>query len=260
MENVVEYSDRYFAFVDILGFSNLIRQSERGALDVDTIQKLLTNIHRANPGDGHVILGADLRAQSISDAVAISASLNENGLLYILHALKSLAFRLLEQGYFVRGALVHGNLMHDEQMVFGPALLDAYRLESSVAKFPRIMISRSVVQKIAGAVREEELRTYIAQAADGPYNVNVLQGISRDASIERQAVLLPHLEAAALQIDKRLNEATDNPNHFEKVQWFARFWNSNLPEWTAGTCTVKGPGLEKSVTMSDVAGYIFALS
>jgi hypothetical protein len=32
------------------------------------------------------------------------------------------------------------------------------------------------------------------------------------------------------QIQRRFDEATDEPQHFEKVQWFARYWNLVLEE------------------------------
>jgi hypothetical protein len=29
-------------------------------------------------------------------------------------------------------------------------------------------------------------------------------------------------------IQKRFDEASDNPDHFQKVAWFVQYWNSNL--------------------------------
>jgi hypothetical protein len=61
------------------------------------------------------------------------------GLLHMLYSLTSLSFELLCLGYFVRGAIALGKLYHDDEMVFGDALVRAYELETSVARFPRIL-------------------------------------------------------------------------------------------------------------------------
>ena len=44
------------------------------------------------------------------------------------------------QGVWVRGGVTVGNILHDDDVVFGPALNRAYELESKVAKFPRIVL------------------------------------------------------------------------------------------------------------------------
>jgi hypothetical protein len=44
-------------------------------------------------------------------------------------------------------------------------------------------------------------------------------------------------------IQKRLDEATDNPRHFEKVQWFAFYWRKFVPYGVTGFKTITGPGM-----------------
>ena len=108
-------------------FSNLIRQSQTGAVNVGDIQQLLKIVHKpVTPRRGGKTAISGLRAQRISDAVAISTRPTKDGLEHILTALRDLSFRLLRMGYFVRGGLVRGKLVHEENAVFGPALLDAY--------------------------------------------------------------------------------------------------------------------------------------
>jgi hypothetical protein len=192
-----------------------------------------------------------LRAQSISDAVAISAKATENGLRHILSTLQDLSFRLLRMGFFVRGGLVRGQLVHEENTIFGPALLDAYHLESAVAKFPRIMISRDVMTDIRAASIAEELQVFAVQSPDGPFSVNMLAHATKSATEDYRSFLLPQLKQIADQVKRRLDEATDNPSHFEKVHWFARTWNARLPDW-ASECEISGPGLERPLSRADV--------
>jgi len=239
----MDYADRYFAFVDILGFSNLIRQSHRGEVDVKEVHQLLKIVHRPNRKSGRTrTLDSGLRYQSISDAVAISAKATEDGLEHILLALQDLSFRLLRMGYFVRGGLVRGQLFHEENIVFGPALLDAYHLESTIAKFPRIMIPRKVMLEIQNTSISSQLQRFTVQGNDGPFAINVLAEMDGSTPEDYRSFLLPQMKQIADQIRIRLDEATDNPSHFEKVQWFASTWNDGIPNW-ASECEVKGPGL-----------------
>ena len=66
----------------------------------------------------------------------------------IIHSINQLAVDLLKQGFFIRGALVKDFLYHDDKTVFGQALLRAYNLERSVVRFPRVMVTREVVEDI----------------------------------------------------------------------------------------------------------------
>jgi hypothetical protein len=48
------------------------------------------------------------------------------------------------------------------------------------------------------------------------------------------------------QLQRRFDEATDNPNHFEKVRWFANYWNETIENWAIeGFERVTGPGLDR---------------
>src|SRR5262245_59231613 len=116
------YTERYCAFIDILGFSGLINDLDHGKLSVDEIRQVLSVVHSqpktVRPQD------ADLRSQSISDAVALSAAPNAAGFDAICTAAEALSLRLLRSGYFARGAITKGRLFHDHSTIFGPSLVE----------------------------------------------------------------------------------------------------------------------------------------
>jgi hypothetical protein len=182
------YVDRYCAFIDILGFRGLIGSLKGNGNQFLTLREVLKKIH-APVGQPTVSTFTDFRAQSISDAVAISTLATDQGLMRLFQAVEELAVDLLKEGYFIRGALVKGKLYHDDTMVFGEALVQAYELERSVARYPRVMITRDVMADIEEfckgllAHRREEFTPYIEQADDGPYFVHVLRTVS--ANVQR---------------------------------------------------------------------------
>jgi hypothetical protein len=50
-------------------------------------------------------------------------------------------------------------------------------------------------------------------------------------------------------IRQKFADAVDTPRHFEKVQWFASYWNDTIGFSPKGLTRIKGPGLETSLIM-----------
>jgi hypothetical protein len=261
-ENVMTYptyEERYCAFIDILGFGELIEQLDNGAIALQALRDLLSKVHNPPPANASMLARSDFRAQSISDAVALSAAPNPPGLGAIIHSVSQLAVDLLRQGFLIRGALVKDLLYHDDKTVLGKALLRAYRLESSVVRYPRVMVTREVANDIR-SIDEKTYSQLLRRSEDGPMFVHVLRAIEiaalpaklGTADFRRLRIdnakfygkLLPYAGIAD-QLQRRFDEATDNPNHFEKVKWFANYWNEETKRWDIeGFKRVTGPGLD----------------
>jgi hypothetical protein len=139
------YETRYCAFVDILGFKGIVRDLERGRITYEALRDMLRTVHRPPLGDTSALGQTDFKAQSISDAVCLSTKPTLEGMTHLFLSLEALTHALLDKGYLIRGAVVKGHLYHDNLSVFGDALVRAYVMESTVARFPRIMLSRDVV-------------------------------------------------------------------------------------------------------------------
>jgi len=84
----------------------------------------------------------DFRSHAFSDCIVLSQRGAFVALLFI--SVAQLAMALLDLGVLVRGGVALGPLYHDGSVVFGPAIIEAYHLESRCAKFPRILVSESV--------------------------------------------------------------------------------------------------------------------
>jgi hypothetical protein len=243
MAAVQEYQDRYCAFADILGFRELISRLRDSPASFDALHSLLKRIHGTHSGEAVGFSETDFRAQSISDAVAISTAVNAAGLDQLFRSLQALSLDLLCEGYFVRGAVVKAPLYHDDQTVFGEALVRAYRFESEVAKYPRIVVTQEVRHDMLTYIAQSKDRypkmDAIRQSADGPMYLDVLQPlISLLRKAENPFGDLPGWEKVQHsrymqirdKIQQRYGEAMDDPRHFEKVRWFARYWNEVIPK------------------------------
>jgi len=244
------YTVRYCAFIDVLGFRELIYQLSRGALSAEMLRDLLRIVHES-PRSEHVASfpGSDLRSQSISDAVCLSAASSPYGLAHLFYSIKQLARQLLETGFFVRGAIVKGRLYHDERTVFGEALVDAYRLESQVVRYPRIMVTKDVMEDTSRFLEQgyEDFFDSLNQSDDGPYHLHILRlMILRKTNDTRDTLAW---NRTAKQIQRRYREAVDNPRDFEKVQWFAKYWNGTVSEAACEIDEISGPGLSSHTSL-----------
>lgn len=73
----------------------------------------------------------------------------------------------------MHGGLTFGKVFHEDGIVFGPALNEAYDLESKKANFPRILASSKLVNLFDS---EKNGGTYncFTQAGDGKYYLDYL--------------------------------------------------------------------------------------
>jgi hypothetical protein len=75
-----------------------------------------------------------------------------------------------------------------------------------------------IPRKIAGRAMKlsKEAGDFIKQGSDGPFYLHILAGMEHKVDAA---------QAAANMIQRRFDESVDNPRHFEKVKWFAEYWN-----------------------------------
>lgn len=243
-QEVGAYKDRYCAFVDILGFRQLIDRLGTESSQFEALRALLARVHGAK-SDGPSDQPSDFRAQSISDAVAISTLPTHGGLANIFNAPQLLAVDLLVEGYFIRGAVVRAPLYHDDRMVFGRALVQAYSLETEVVKFPRIMVAREVRDDVIRFSASSKVRssfpdaTCLRQSLDGPMYLDILRPVvallkKNEHPFEKLGPeeKTRHRKYLGIRdrIQQRYEESMDTPRHFEKVRWFAQYWNEVIPK------------------------------
>lgn len=245
--NDIAYGVRYCAFIDILGFSEMIGRLRSNVIQPVVLRDLLHTVHQT-PLAKYVYAAEEsgLRAQSMSDSLCLSAEASPAGLAHMIFSIGSLGRALLEQGFFMRGALVKGALYHDDQMVFGEALVRAFNFEQEVALYPRIIVASEVVRDLREyAERDPQtgpFKNRVLQADDGPYFIHFLDYYSDLLPVVGDGSLEDETNRIAERIQDRLEEAIDNPRHFEKVKWFAKYWNRTLKPYRE-VKQIEGPGV-----------------
>jgi len=117
-----------------------------------------------------------MEATVFSDSIVLSAVLDPEhpgtvfGVMNLGTVCARLSKEMLSNGYPIRGGIAYGDLYHDGQVVFGPALVEAYDLEHLHAVNPRIIFSK----KAAGLFRFAAQRP--AVDADGWEYLDIFGG------------------------------------------------------------------------------------
>jgi hypothetical protein len=142
--NSFDYQERSVAFIDVLGFAELVKQSAENKTAREKIGKLIA----ANKLFEQFMLKYFNCADSafFSDSFVISVPWPRDQLIYLVRETGFLCRYLLVQGLLCRGAITTGALFHTGRFVVGPALVDAVRLEQSVAIYPRIIIDNATME------------------------------------------------------------------------------------------------------------------
>lgn len=167
----MNYENKLTCFIDILGFKSAIKQAETqvevrealyNTLNYLTSDELLNTVYKNIPcldvdkkwNPYHEVckgnLIEDLREDypiaitQFSDSFVLSCPANNHAtcamLLECIYLIHLLYYQRL--GMMVRGGISLGNLIHEDSgALFGPAMNNAYELESKSAIYPRVIIS-----------------------------------------------------------------------------------------------------------------------
>ena len=183
MVNQAVYEKRIVAFVDILGFSTMIEDSKTDIKLRRKIKKAVELIRESARTNADYSVR---KVSTFSDSAVISYGLKTSSLFYILIDIIHLQLGLGALGIMIRGGISIGDCYHDGNIIFGPAMNEAYRLEHEVAKWPRVVIM------------EETLRQGLMETIErNPY------GIGYDLE-----------EIKGLLKEDDYNEEADNPDLF----------------------------------------------
>lgn len=138
-----DYERRVVLFLDLLGFKEII--DKRDASDIYDALSIVKGIKDLDEDQKKYGVKTTRLATHFSDSLVVSFDITDPSQVFCtLHDIQTMLYELAEKKYICRGGVVVGDICHNEKYVFGPAFLEAHKLESSVAKYPCIIIDKSV--------------------------------------------------------------------------------------------------------------------
>jgi hypothetical protein len=193
--------DRYVLFFDFLGASNAAKTWPRERIHafVDLLTAVAgvqsaQNIDGSAQEDGSYKFTIVPEVTTFSDNVVVSypnAHVEEPGIPLFesiwtdivlkdaIRILRGVAERGLRVGLLIRGGISFGQLYHDGDVVFGEAMVDAYELEKTHAKNPRILVSQRIIAKLTNDLPERI--NALLRDQDGEWHLNYMVEMVRQS-------------------------------------------------------------------------------
>lgn len=147
----IKYSDCYVAFLDILGFKNKIVDED--CSEIYTVFNLIEYVvseHAKFKINGVPIPSLDkVQHKIMSDSIVLYIETGiPDALFSLMFTCQYLQKVLLwqENPILLRGGITRGNLFSDNDILFGKSLTDAYLLECNSAIYPRIIITKKILE------------------------------------------------------------------------------------------------------------------
>jgi hypothetical protein len=149
-----QYDHRVILFYDVLGWRNEIEIAGKQPEKIGNLRRLILQHSRSL----RLPTATPVNVSTFSDNIVVSLRPGK-AIPFFLREIAFLQFATATHGFLIRGGISVGDIIHDSEVVFGPGLNRAYELESTVAKFTRIVVDGEVIKNfdsISGFVAFED--------------------------------------------------------------------------------------------------------
>lgn len=208
-----ELKQYYVAFLDVLGFSEMVRSDVGQQSSV-----FLTKLFRCHQGASQ-IFGNDPSCSitQFSDSIVVAKPYEAGDFDSFVRMVAKYQRLLLDEELLCRGGIAVNKHFSNGSFTFSAGLIDAYHVESESARFPRVVISPEVMELIYP--NRSRTSSLLVEEDDGLFFVDYV-GItvkSRPKTLNR---------AVGNVVQSLL--ASSNPSVREKGMWLASYSDAVL--------------------------------
>lgn len=240
----MNYENRVTVYIDILGFKDILSKT----VDNDG-EDITENIDKIISAYGAIRDVWDLddtsklnklpskskKVTTFSDCLVISFKTNEESeIFHTLVEIQWMLMRLITRGILCRGAITYGKLIHTDEFLFGPALAEAYILESKAALYPRIILHEDLIEFAGNTNRfhkdsemeKEYIKKILEKDSDGMYFIDYFA--SAESELDSHYDFPEYLDIIGTIVREGL-EKSDNIFKSDikvKYQWMKERYNN----------------------------------
>lgn len=257
MENdgIINYEKRLIAFIDLLGFKNAVYKTGDGTREGYNIKNNIDKIMNFNDGvytlnkliikkakkvnlqtkksrpltKAHITFFSD--SMIISTPVIEEVNKEDGYYEEFLKTIVRLSNEYVKQGFLARGGITFGKLCHTGNICYGPAMNNAYILESQDAKFPRILIDKFAEKELL-AKNTAQYSEYIkSDETDGRSFLDYLKktkDINYYGDKEGYYELLKGIKQMIGSKFRNNNDEDIEKRILEKYEWYKEYYNDTI--------------------------------
>lgn len=225
-------------FIDILG-----SKSRKEFNELYKINRVFHSVLRGNKKNDRDYTSYQRHIYTFSDCAYIiydyknHETNNIGGLINVAFLNSEVIFlKLLGQNIIFRGGASYGDVYYDKHknLFFGAAINEAYRLESTEAKYPRIVLNDFIVNELLYNTIAEEPRSYISKDTDGKQFFNYFHSIRRgiDCSIIVNKTNQQLMDDIIALCDKNILQYENDQNIRSKYEWLKKITTDSICENT----------------------------
>ena len=246
MKKTINSSETLVAYLDMLGYSDLVRREDAaniyyGAIDAAIVRwRQFVDNHQYNIG---AIVKSNITFEVVSDTFVITLDhqkvLSElDGDSSALRGIVLMIFLVLVSflvqdcmratGLMFRGAITKGQYYYKEfenlegsSFIFSKAFIDAANLEKNTANMPRILVDKSVLEGMDVSIllfKKHRPDGALLRDKDGLHHLNIY------ASVFSHTALASILREVAAMVKRGIDTVKD-PQVLRKHIWFANYHN-----------------------------------
>lgn len=225
----------FCAYLDILGFSDKIIKNDipffnNYIFTLNSELKYLEKKHDLSNKKGYKSFDLKIFTDNFVFGQPWFDQYGESELGTLFQVLSHLQLTFAKSDIFIRGAISMSELYMDNNMVIGPALIESYKLESEKAIYPRIIMSKDVIEVINKHINyysdkksSPQNKTFLVDI-DGHHFINYLFILFFDYNYTKKQVikeLIQHKNA----IENNLKRHEHDFKLFDKFSWTAKYHN-----------------------------------
>ena len=213
------------AYLDILGITDRIKSNKAAQTEsLNVLHNFYTHIIELSGSESGINKYADIKFEIFSDNIIIAKELSEHSqvddIAVLLNCVSNfLCFAVGDSVcWLVRGGVTVGYFYIDDMIVWGPALLRTYEIESKTANYPRVILDYSVTNLLNSTNVDPE---FILQDEDGMNYLNYMHIWHFSGLRVKNA--FEHMKSEACRTDGTYPEKV-----LQKLCWHMKYINHEL--------------------------------
>jgi hypothetical protein len=239
-------SQKYFvAYLDILGFKAMVSSGKNQKLETCfTICEQLIESWQKTDGK------REFKVYNFSDSIVILVPASSNKEINIFKqlciALADLQYNLAKNDIWIRGGVSYGEMEISESSIndiqkflrmYGKPLIQAYEIESKIAKFPRVVIDPSLIESLGYTTSIEMIEDTNKDIdyANWRGDVLFLWPNRNSRLVQDVPMFIDYLEylfhdfghfesnKSDIFVEVLRRNINGNPSHYEKYRWVADY-------------------------------------